>query len=189
MRPDSTFSNRTASLASFSGRSKAPPLRSCTRKVSSAMPLDKVRILASTMLAPASASAPAMLREQAGMVGGVERHLGHGARRIDARIDGQGRRAALGRAGQAGVARQDLRLERQPVERIALGDEGVELGRAEVGQQRAHRLLIRLDPRIARVADEPARHQLDGAVVELAQQGRLPAVPHLRARPRGCRRR
>ena len=60
MRPASTFSNRIASFASFAGRSKAPPAWSWTQKVSSAMPFGMVRILASTMLAPASAKAPAM---------------------------------------------------------------------------------------------------------------------------------
>jgi len=42
------------------------PLRSCTRNVSSAMPSLSVKILASTMLAPAKARAPAMREKRPG---------------------------------------------------------------------------------------------------------------------------
>ena len=55
-----------ASFASLSGRANEPPSWSCTHKVSSAMPFDIVTILASTMLAPETASAPAMRENNPG---------------------------------------------------------------------------------------------------------------------------
>src|SRR5882724_962744 len=68
-------------------------------------------------------------------------------------------------------------VEGQPVERIAARDEGGELVLAELRQELAHRALRRGDPGVARLGDEAARHEVERAVVELAQQRRLPAVP------------
>ena len=55
----STRSMVAASRASLAGLSNGPPPESCTVKESSAMPFFKVKIRASTMLAPDRASAPA----------------------------------------------------------------------------------------------------------------------------------
>jgi hypothetical protein len=59
-RPESACSISTESRARRCGASKAPPALSCTQKVSSAMPLVSVWMRASTMEAPATASAPEM---------------------------------------------------------------------------------------------------------------------------------
>src|SRR5439155_754448 len=56
----------SSSFASLSGRANGPPSWSCTQSVSSAMPFDIVTILASTMLAPDTASAPAMRENRPG---------------------------------------------------------------------------------------------------------------------------
>ena len=64
--PVSTFSKVKASFASLSGRSNGVLSWSCTHSVSSAMPLVIVMILASTMLAPDTASAPAMREKRPG---------------------------------------------------------------------------------------------------------------------------
>ena len=64
--PVSTFSKVKASFASLSGRSNGPPSWSWTHRVSSAMPFDIVTIFASTILAPETASAPAMRENRPG---------------------------------------------------------------------------------------------------------------------------
>ena len=59
-RPDSACSISTASRASRCGASSTPPAASWIQNVSSAMPLVSVWMRASTIDAPATASAPAI---------------------------------------------------------------------------------------------------------------------------------
>ena len=60
--------------------------------------------------------------------------------------------------------------------------EGLELGLGEIAQAARAPPLLAPWPVAARVSPtSAARHQLDRAVIELAQQRRLPAVPHLGA--------
>ena len=59
-RPSSAFSIAEARRASWSERSKGPSWAERTQKVSSALPLERVKIRAASMLAPATAMAPAM---------------------------------------------------------------------------------------------------------------------------------
>ena len=65
-RPSIDFSIRVRSFFSLSLEANAAPLVFCTQKVSSAIPLARVRILASTIDAPVSAMAPAMAANRPG---------------------------------------------------------------------------------------------------------------------------
>ena len=95
---------------------------------------------------------------------------------------------ALGAAHQLGLAHQ--RVESGTTASRA-HSRGAKCSSFSASVQLARRLadlgLDRLDALGAAARQRAARHHLLGGVVELAQQRRLPAVPHVRARRRGCR--
>ena len=103
------------------------------------------------------------------MVGGVERELGDGARRIDALLDGERRAACIGLAHQPGVAGMRRGIQRQPVERIATAREGGEIRVGEIGQKLARRSLRRGNARVTRLDREPTGNDIERAVIDLAQ--------------------
>ena len=122
---------------------------------------------------------PGDAREEARVIGGVEGDLGHRSVLIDAFFDGERRAAGFGLAHQPGVPGMGLGIEGQPIERVAAGGEGGEFVFAEIWQQSPRRRLRRSDPQIPPLDGQPAGHHLDRAMVEFAQQRRLPAVPYI----------
>ena len=79
-------------------------------------------------------------------------------------------------------------VERQPIG-VVVPAGGVAPRRFRpILEPRLEPLLGVFDPRAALGRGIAARHQRLGLEIELAQELRLPAVPHARARPRGCRR-
>src|SRR5271165_7354620 len=114
------------------------------------------------------------------MVCRIEGYFGYRSMGIDAFLDRERRTARLSLTHQARMARMRGGIEGQPVKWIAATDEGREFGFAKVGQQPSNRRLSCCCTRTFPFAAEPARDHFDCPVVKLAQQRRLPAVPHFR---------
>ena len=72
-----------------------------------------------------------------------------------------------------------FRVEGQPVAGISLADEPLLVFLRPVGQQHGSRLFCPLHPDVAFCRGQAAGQHLGDARIKFAQQGRLPAVPHL----------
>ena len=96
-------------------------------------------------------------------------------------LDGERLVLALGAAHQLGLAGQRIGIERQPVGRIAAREVLVLFPIAPACQALGDLGLDLADAIGAPAGQRAARQDLLGGVVELAQQGRLPAIPHIGA--------
>src|SRR5205085_6084322 len=110
----------------------------------------------------------------------IEGDFGDRTMEIDALLDSQRRTARFRLAHQARMTRMRLGIEGKPIKWIAAADEGGVFGFAEIGQQPARCGLSASYTRIPAFGAEPAGDYLDCSMVELAQQRRLPTIPHLR---------
>ena len=174
---------RSAPTAAPAGAaaSNAPPAASWIQNVSSAMPLVSVWMRASTIEAPATASAPAIWLNRPAWSAAVDRHLGHRARRQRLRIHGQRRacaprrRASGGRGGRASPDRTTASSRDSRVDGNARYPPAT-----SPSSSAAAACLARATRTSRSVVDKPAGQHLGDARVKLAQQRRLPAVPDLR---------
>ena len=73
-----------------------------------------------------------------------------------------------------------LWIEGKPVTRVAEGGKLLNLIECPIGQQRRGGLLRATDPNVALRGRQPTGQHFGHPLIKLAQQGRLPAVPHLR---------
>ena len=114
------------------------------------------------------------------MVGGVHRRLGGGAEGIAARLHRELRAVGIGAAHERGVARMRRGVETQQVVGVGPVEEALDLLARPVGELGARRRARRLQPPLAVGQRAAAGHRRLGAVIQVAQQLALPAVPHVR---------
>ena len=112
------------------------------------------------------------------MVGRVDQSFGDVVVGVHLRFDVGTKAASFCLAYHVGVGGQSLGVEGEPVIRIAARRVGLDVRRRPVGEPLAQRRLGAFDPGIAALAGQIPGHFLEGAVIKLAQEPRLPSVPH-----------
>ena len=123
------------------------------------------------------------LREQAGIVGGIEHDVGDGPERVADSFQRQKFAGGIGSRHQPGIALQLRFVKGQPVIVIMTGQRTLALLRGEIRKTCFQRRLGGAHPGAATGRLVAAGHHVLGRIIEFAQQLALPAVPH--ARPHG----